>query len=373
MTPDPARRRQRALASAQAQVQAGEFDAARGLLAIAEAGPLGEAGQAHAELVRAQLAYAAGKGNDAQPLLLTAARRLEPVDPRLARMTYLDAMRNAIYAGRLASPGADLSAVSRAAAAAPQPPGGPAPADRLLYGLTADFAQEYARGLPTLRKSLPASGSDLTADEEMRWVPLAAIAAAGVWDDEDWAGLTDRYVDLCRELGALTELRQALCLRAFMFLFTGELTAAESVIEEAQAAATAIGSDHAPYSPLGLAAFRGREAEVSVLARAAVEEAAAARRRMGDNRRGMGQRAGQQRPLPLPQGAGGRAAGNRVPGRSRFPDLGAGRAGRGGGAEQRRRNRGDRLQPARGDGRCQRHRLGARGQGQVTRAARRRR
>ena len=274
LTPDPARRRQRALASAQAQVKAGEFDAARGLLAIAEAGPLGEAGQAHAELVRAQLAYAAGKGNDAQPLLLTAARRLEPVDPRLARLMYLDAMRNAIYAGRLASPGADLSAVSRAAAAAPQPPGGPAPAGRLLYGPTADFAQEYARGLPALRKSLPAPGGDLTADEEMRWVPLAAIAAAGVWDDEDFDRLTGRYVDLCRELGALTELRQALCLRAFMFLFTGELTAAESVIEEAQAAATAIGSDHAPYSPLGLAAFRGREAEVSVLARAAVEEAA---------------------------------------------------------------------------------------------------
>jgi len=274
LTPDSAGRTRRALAGAQAKVQAGEFDAALDLLAVAEAGPLGETGQAHAELVRAQLAFAAGKGGDAQPLLLAAAKRLEPVQPRLARLTYLDAIRNALFAGRLAGPGADVSAVSRAAAAAPQPPGSLDSADCLLYGLTASFAQEYARGLPTLRKSLLSSGSGLPVDEEMHWVMMAATAASGVWDDEDWEALTDRYVDLCLELGALTELPLALTSRAFLFLFAGKLAAAESVIEEAQVALTAIGGDLAPYSRLGLAAFRGREAEVSVLARAAVDGAA---------------------------------------------------------------------------------------------------
>jgi DNA-binding CsgD family transcriptional regulator len=274
LTPDPARRTQRALAGAEAKVQAGEFDAALDLLAIAEAGPLGEAGQAHAELVRAQLAFAAGKGSDAQPLLLAAAKRLEPIEPRLARVTYLDAIRAALWAGRLAAPGADLAAVSRAAAAAPQPAGGPAPADRLLYDLTANFAQEYARGLPALRKSLLTFGSGLPADEEMRWAMLAATAASGVWDDECWAALTGRYVDLCLELGALTELPLALTSRAFLFLFAGELAAAESVIEQLHALMTAIGSDLAPYSALGLAAFRGQEAEVSVLAQATVDGAA---------------------------------------------------------------------------------------------------
>ena len=273
LTPDPVRQRQRALACAQAKVQAGEFDTAHDLLAIAESGSLAEEGKAHAMLVRAELAYAAGKGSEVQPLLLAAAKQLEPVEPRLARMTYLDAMRNAIYAGRLAGPGADISAVSRAAVAAPQPPGSPDSTDRLLYGLTASFAQEYAHGLPALRKSLLSFGSGLTAEEEMHCAPLAAIAAAGVWDCEDWEALTGRYVDLCLELGALTELRQGLCLRALLFLFAGDLAAAESVIEEAQAVMTAIGADHAPYSPLGLAAFRGREAEVSILARAAVDDA----------------------------------------------------------------------------------------------------
>ena len=275
LTPDPVRRMQRALAGAQAKVRAGEFDAALDLLSIAEAGALGEAGEAHAALVRAQLATAAGsRGSEAQPLLLAAAKRLEPVDPRLARLTYLDAIGNALFAGRLAAPGADLSAVSRAAAAAPQPPGGPDSADRLLYGLTASFAQEYARGLPTLRKALLSSGSGLTADEEMRWVPLAATAASGVWDDQGWEALTDRYVDLCLELGALAELPLALNSRAFLLLFAGKLTAAESVIMQFHTLLNAIGGAMAPYSPLGLAALRGREAEVSVLAQAAVDGAA---------------------------------------------------------------------------------------------------
>ena len=39
---------------------------------------------------------------------------------------------------------------------------------------------------------------------------LAATAASGVWDDKDWKTLTDRYVDLCLGLGALTELPHAL-------------------------------------------------------------------------------------------------------------------------------------------------------------------
>ena len=103
---------------------------------------------------------------------------------------------------------------------------------------------------------------------------LAATAASGVWDDQGWGALTDRFVHLCRELGALTELPLALTSRAFLFLFEGKLVAAESVIQEAQAVMTAIGSSLAPYSSLALAAFRGREAEVSALAKAAVQGAA---------------------------------------------------------------------------------------------------
>ena len=78
---------------------------------------------------------------------------------------------------------------------------------------------------------------------EMRWLSLATIAAVGVWDDQWWAELTDRYVELCRQEGAVTELPIALSSRTYLLLFAGELAAATSVVQELQAASKAIGND----------------------------------------------------------------------------------------------------------------------------------
>ena len=85
LTPDPAQRAERALAAAQAKIQAGAFEAAVKLLGMAEAAPLDEFQRARADLLRAQLAFAANRGSDAAPLLLRAAKRLEPIDAGLAR------------------------------------------------------------------------------------------------------------------------------------------------------------------------------------------------------------------------------------------------------------------------------------------------
>ena len=100
LTADPARRAERTLEAAQVNVQAGAFDPALGLLAAAEAGPLDELGRARMDLLRAEVAYSQDRGSDAPPLLLRAAKTLEPLDPRLARETYLDAFGAAVFAGR---------------------------------------------------------------------------------------------------------------------------------------------------------------------------------------------------------------------------------------------------------------------------------
>ena len=92
LTLDPARRAERALAAAQATYQAGAFEAALGLLGTAEAGPLDELQRAWADRLRGQVAFASSRGSDAPPLLLKAARQFEPLDSRLARETYLDAL-----------------------------------------------------------------------------------------------------------------------------------------------------------------------------------------------------------------------------------------------------------------------------------------
>ncbi len=272
LTPDPALRAGRALAAAQAKVQVGASDAALDLLAKAEAGPLSELQHARADVVRAQAAFAASRGSDAPPLLLKAARRLEPIDAGLSRATYLDALVAAVYAGRLASPGGSLLDVARAAGAAPSPLDGPRAPDLLLDGLAAHLNQGYAAGAPILRRALRAFGDDMPADPELRWLSLACTAALHLWDDEGCAMLSDRWAQLAREAGALSELPLALFARVYALLVTGELTAAASTVNEMQTVIEATGSSVAPYGPLGLAALRGSQAEVSALIEATLRD-----------------------------------------------------------------------------------------------------
>ena len=59
-------------------------------------------------------------GGEAPPLLLKAAKRLEPLDPRLAREIYLDAVAAAIFAGRLFND-YGLREIAQAVRAAPSP------------------------------------------------------------------------------------------------------------------------------------------------------------------------------------------------------------------------------------------------------------
>src|SRR5205807_4091427 len=102
LTQDPARRTERALAAAEASLQAGAFDAALALLVAAEASPLNELQRARLDLLRAEAAYAQSRGSDAPALLLRAAKTLDSLDPQLARETYLDAWSSALFAGNLA-------------------------------------------------------------------------------------------------------------------------------------------------------------------------------------------------------------------------------------------------------------------------------
>src|SRR6185437_8411559 len=230
LTGDPARRAGRALAAAQAMVHAGAAGAARDLLAMAEAGLLSDLEQARLELVRARLVSATSRGGDAPLLLLRAAQRLEGIDISLARATYLDAVAAAIYAGRLASPGASTIEVARAAAAAPLPPHRPRPPDLLLDGLTTLFTRGYTAALPLLRQAVAAAEESTSADEEPHWLWLACVMASHVWDDERWELLSRRYIQLVRQLGALSELPLALDRRIRPLLFAGKLTTAAALI-----------------------------------------------------------------------------------------------------------------------------------------------
>ncbi|OBI53326.1 LuxR family transcriptional regulator [Mycobacterium sp. E796] len=261
LTLDPGKRAQRALDAAAAKVEAGAFDAALDLIARAEAGPLNDLQRARVDLVRAQLAFVTNRGSDAPPLLLKAAKQLEPVDVALSRATYLEAMSAAMFSGRLAA-GCGVADVARAAAASPRPPT-PLLSDLLLDGYVARFADRYAVAVQTLRRAVSAAVG--SSGEALRFLWLAGIAALDLWDDKSWDVLSERHVEVARTTGVLTELSLALSTRAVMHLFAGELRAAEALVQEVQVVTEATGAGLAPYGALLQAAFRGDQAEVSAL------------------------------------------------------------------------------------------------------------
>ncbi|HEX4760074.1 MAG TPA: AAA family ATPase, partial [Thermoleophilaceae bacterium] len=265
LTLDPLCRAQRALAAAQTKYEAGALDDALTLLATAESGALGELERARVDLLRAQIAFTSRRGSDAPPLLLKAARELEAVDPDLARATYLEALSAARFAGPLGR-GAGVVEVSEAALAGPQPPQPPRPPDLLLQGLAVLFTEGYAAGPPILKEALSAFRREsVLPPREARWLPLACQAAADVWDDVTWRLLSTRELERARETGALTAMPLVLSTLSYIHAISGELAAAEALLDEIKAATEATGIPSHPYVALWIAALRGREAELSEL------------------------------------------------------------------------------------------------------------
>ncbi|HEY1568674.1 MAG TPA: AAA family ATPase, partial [Solirubrobacteraceae bacterium] len=267
LTPDPRRRAQRALVAARAKHQAGADDAALRLLAVAGAGPLDELEQARAELLQAQITFATTRGRDAPPLLLQAAKRLEPLDPRLARETYLEAFAAALSADRLAS-GAGAREVATAVLAAAWEPSTRA-CDLLLDGLARVTCEGYAAGAPALKVALRAfRDARIAEDEELRWLWLAGRIARALADDQAWDELTARHLELARRAGAFSALPVALTDRVLIELFLGNVGTAMSLAAESDAVIEATGSHLTLRTSIVLANWRGRDAEAEALIKA---------------------------------------------------------------------------------------------------------
>jgi DNA-binding CsgD family transcriptional regulator len=207
-------------------------------------------------------------------MLLTAAKDFEPLDTRRAREIYLEALSAALFAGRLAVE-CGAREVAAAALALPELPSPPAAADLLLDGLAQMIAEGPATGTPAVRDALRAFASgDLGADEGQRWWRWLAGRAAGfIWDYETWDSLTMRQIRGAREAGALAELPFALSTRVGVCLFGGDVSAASSLLAEANGLAEATGSQIVPpYGSLTVAAFRGREDELARAVETRTEE-----------------------------------------------------------------------------------------------------
>jgi DNA-binding CsgD family transcriptional regulator len=211
------------------------------------------------------------------PLLLDAAKRLESLDPDLARETYVEALRAASVAGRL---GGGMLAAARAARDAPARPGEPRGVDLLLDGLAVRFTDGYAASAPALKRALAAlrhEGAHGSADA--RWPWTARRVAPDLFDDDTWHALATRNVQIAREAGALAVLPLALNYLSLLRCFEGELAAAAALVDEADGIADATGTPPIVFGRVLLAGCRGDEAYAPALF--ADSEAAAAARSEG--------------------------------------------------------------------------------------------
>jgi DNA-binding CsgD family transcriptional regulator len=273
LTPDPVRRGARALAAAQAKLDAGAPEAAEALLSTAELTPLDDIQVARLARLRAQIAFALRRGSDAPRLLLEAAGRLVPLDARLARETCLEALAAGMFSGRIADD--DVLEILRRAPA-PSPPGAD---DLLLDGLATWATRGYAASVPALRAALEAfRHGDGGSAQDNRWLWLACRVAAELWYYDVWDELASRGVRLARETGALSILPIAATYGAGVHLHAGAYEAASALLDESSAVTEATGGAALVTALPMVAAYRGLEGETLGLIEAADRDAAASGR-----------------------------------------------------------------------------------------------
>ena len=257
LSADPKQRVRRAIAAAQASLYAGMFESGLELLAVVATSMPDELQMAQVELLKGQIAFASNMGTAAPPLLLKAAKRLEPLDPELARETYLDAWGAALFAGRFASAGS-LVEVSRAATSAPRPSRSLRPSDLLLDGLTTLVTEGRAAAAPLLERATALFANEASPDQDnFRWGWMTTTPPNVLWDEDCWHAISARNLKEARDAGALARLPIDLADWAIFVTSCGEFGAAAVTIAELEAITKATGAHIAPYAQMLLAAFRG--------------------------------------------------------------------------------------------------------------------
>ncbi|HTW09171.1 MAG TPA: AAA family ATPase [Acidimicrobiales bacterium] len=271
LTPDRALKTERALAAAEAKCEAGAPGSALELLALIDESEADELTVARVERLRGRVAHLKGRPNEGAQLLLSAAKRLEPLDPALARKTLLAALDEAIVSGArsgLLEVASEMPRLSQS--------NEPQPLELLLAGWSQLITDGFPAGYDLLKQAMHGlQEKPVSHVGDLRVLFFAIQVARGCWDDEQWFQLSSVYVRQARESGALSELPRALSVRVDFMEQAGELAAAAAMLEEANAIADAIGAAPRFGSAYGAAMGADEDAAVAQI-EAAYEEASRA-------------------------------------------------------------------------------------------------
>ena len=268
LTADPDRRAERAIAAAQAHMQAGAFAPALALLAEAQALAVDDVQPAKIERLRGQIQYTSNRGPDVPVLLMEAARRLEPLDLDLARETYLDAFMAALAAGPYAAPGGSLPEIAAAVQQVQPSPGPLSLNDLFLDGLVSIVTTGRPASVPTLRAALSTFVDDhRPVSDWLQWGHVATTAACAIWDWQGWQSLSVKHVGFARESGAPGPLSLGLNGLAVIRAWTGDFEAATALARECEAVRDATGLGWYPtFGELIHAAYTARPDALALMA-----------------------------------------------------------------------------------------------------------
>lgn len=258
LTPDPDHRAARMLEAAQAKHDAGSpavaLDLLRSLTVPADAPHLA----ARAQSLRAQIAFDSRRDDPSVQLLLRAARAMARLDGEAAARTLLEALAGVVFVGRYA-PADRRHDIARAAAALPQGAVPPGPLDTLFRGTITRLLDGHVAAAELLRQAVRDYGTDSAHQHNVGWLWIVGSAAMDLCDEEAWAALIDRHVELARRAGALTALQVGLSYQTLVHLHTGAFDRASACADEAALIAETIGSPPLSASDLTLAAWRGTD------------------------------------------------------------------------------------------------------------------
>ena len=258
LTPEAQGRGRRALAAAQAYLDAGLPARVPDLLAAAELGRLNPLRRATAARLRAMATHVVNPGLGAIEPLLAAASELRDLDPAAARRTSLAALGSALSTGRN-----DADGLRRAAevVSGNLPPGDDA-TGKILRGLSTWATQGPVAAFAPLQKAL----ASFTEDEDLPWLWFAADVAVELGDLQALLEITDRAVRFARTTGTLSILPSALTYRAAAVGYAGSFSQAEDLLAEAAAAEQAMGPATYRAGEAMVAAHRGSKQSALELA-----------------------------------------------------------------------------------------------------------
>ena len=262
LTPDRGTRAVRLVDASEALLSAGRADQARAALSQALPALDDPLHRAIAKWIDGTIRLSLSEGSDTTRILIDAATDLSPLDVGRARDALLGALIAAVLVETMPTVFEEIARLAKVIPLADE--SSPSIDDLLLDGSASLIAGDHVVGAPLLRRAFQGLvRSAPNPQTTLRAFTLAAIYAYVLMDVAAIDSLTDAWIKVSRQRGALSGLQIALAFRSGAELYAGRLNEGEALIKQALDLSHAMGNPGflgAIWWEGTLLAWRGNEA-----------------------------------------------------------------------------------------------------------------